>query len=40
MKLKSIASSVVAATALMAGASSATAAEELTVAYFLEWPSS
>ncbi|MDB9869424.1 ABC transporter substrate-binding protein, partial [Oceanospirillaceae bacterium] len=38
MKLKSIASSVVAATALMAGASSATAAEELTVAYFLEWP--
>jgi taurine transport system substrate-binding protein len=38
MKLKSIASSVVAATALMAGASSATAAEEITVAYFLEWP--
>ncbi|MCP4791435.1 MAG: ABC transporter substrate-binding protein [Gammaproteobacteria bacterium] len=38
MKLKSIASSLAVATAMMAGASTATAADELTVAYFLEWP--
>ena len=38
MKLKSLAASMAVATGMMAGASAATAADEITVAYFLEWP--
>lgn len=38
MKLKSLAASMAVVTGMMAGASAATAADEITVAYFLEWP--
>jgi len=38
MKLKSLAASLAVATGMMSGAPAATAADEITVAYFLEWP--
>ena len=38
MKLKTMAASMALATGMMAGATAVNAADEITVAYFLEWP--